>query len=465
MPARSIALLAAAGLLLAGSATAAERQAALGGGGEVYTVAAGSYGALFTGGAAAAADDTVLALDVARPDAAIERLLVPKTAGGEVEDSPALVYEEASDSLFLVWRSIVNQIHPVLYLASFKDGEWGEVIEVVGNPFAAKSAPQLAVTRDEFRFAGGDGVERSVRRTVLHLVWWEAGGDGDKVNYAPILLLNGAYVGWNPIYSLGELDRPAVEATIGGVTEQLLQAPRVQAGRNDHSVVVSFANPATGRLLVVEASLLAGELSALADGLRAHIIGGGFAITAGSDVTALADVLRAHIIGGGYRLHRGLLTFIGDDLRAHIIGGGKKFAVGAKSTLAAAARDRVIEAGAGVLEHGVQAVTAAAAAGGPAAERIEELAQEGETATAGPVPLLQLRVLGNRPAPHTGAAPTTIYSSTDGRASLIAWVMGSEIRYIETQGAGWSPIRRLMTSEAFGFDQAWKVLERRIHSR
>ena len=148
---------------------------------------------------------------------------------------------------------------------------------------------------------------------------------------------------------------------------------------------------------------------------------------------------------------------------AHLIGGG--FEHGAKSTLAAAVRARVIEAGAGVLEHGVQAATAAATAGEPAAERIEELVQDGETATAGPVPLLQLRVLANRPAPHTGAAPTTIYSSTDGRASLIAWVMGPEIRYIETQGTGWSPIRRLVTSEAFGFDQAWKVLERRIHSR
>lgn len=458
---RSTLRLFALGVLVAGSAAAAERQAALGGGGEVYTVAAGSYGTLFAGGAAAAADDTVLALDVARPDAAVERLLVPKTAGGEVEDSPALVYEEASDSLFLVWRSIVNQIHPVLYLASFKDGEWGEVIEVVGNPFAAKSAPQLAVTRDEFRFAGGDGVERSVRRTVLHLVWWEAGGDGDKVNYAPILLLNGAYVGWNPIYSLGELDRPAVETTIGGVTEQLLQAPRVQAGRNDHSVVVSFANPATGRLLVVEASLLAGELSALADGLKAHLIGGGFKLTA--DAGTVADELRAHINSGGYRLHRGVLTFIGDDLKAHLIGGGFKH--GSKSALAAAVRARVIEAGAGVLEHGVQAATAAATAGEPAAQRIEELVQDGQTPTAGPVSLLQLRVLANRPAPHTGAAPTTIYSSVDGRANTIAWVMGPEIRYIETQGAGWSPILRLVTSEAFGFDQAWKVLERRIQSR
>jgi hypothetical protein len=463
MPARATTLLAAAGLLLAGGAAAADRQTVLGGNGAVYAVAAGSYGALFAGGSAAAAGDTVLALDVARPDAAVERLLVPKTAGGEVEDSPALVYEEASDSLFLVWRSIVNQIHPVLYLASYKDGEWGEVLEVVGNPFAAKSAPQLAVTRDEFRFAGADGFERTARRTVLHLVWWEAGGDGDRINYAPILLLDGAYVGWNPIYSLGELDRPAVEATIGGVTDQLLQAPRVQAGRNDHSVIVSFANPATGRLLVVEATLLAGELSALADGLRAHIIGGG--VTAGADLTALADVLRAHIIGGGYRLHRGLLTFIGDDLRAHIIGGGKKYAGAAKSAVADAARTRVIEAGAGVLEHGVQAATAAATAGEPAVERIEELAQEGETATAGPVPLLQLRVLANRPAPHTGAAPTTIYSAVDGRAMLIAWVMGPEIRYIETQGAGWSPILRLVTSEAFSFEQAWKVLERRIHSR
>lgn len=461
MHSRSTLRLFALGVLFAGSAAAAERQAALGGGGEVYTVAAGSYGTLFAGGAAAAADDTVLALDVARPDAAVERLLVPKTAGGEVEDSPALVYEEASDSLFLVWRSIVNQIHPVLYLASFKDGEWGEVIEVVGNPFAAKSAPQLAVTRDEFRFAGGDGVERSVRRTVLHLVWWEAGGDGDKVNYAPILLLDGTYVGWNPIYSLGDLDRPSVEATVGGMTEQLLQAPRVQAGRNDHSVVVSFANPATGRLLVVEASLLAGELSALADGLKAHLIGGGFKLTA--DAGTVADQLRAHINSGGYRLHRGVLTFIGDDLKAHLIGGGFKH--GSKSALAAAVRARVIEAGAGVLEHGVQAATAAATAGEPAAERIEELVQDGETATAGPVPLLQLLVLANRPAPHTGAAPTTIYSSTDGRASLIAWVMGPEIRYIETQGTGWSPIRRLVTNEAFGFDQAWKVLERRIQSR
>jgi hypothetical protein len=462
MLARSATLFVAA-LLLTGSTAIAERQVALGGNGEVYAVAAGSYGALFPGGTAAVAGDTVLALDVARPDAAVERLLVPKTSGTDVEDSPSLVYEEISDSLFLVWRSIVNQIHPVLYLASYKGGEWGEVIEVVGNPFADKSAPSLAVTRDEYRVGDAEGGVRTVRRTVLHLVWWEAGPAGDKVSYAPILLLDGDYVGWNPIYSLGELDRSAVEPTIGEVAVQLFKAPRVQGGRNDHSVVITFANPATGRLLAVESTLLAGELSALADGLRAHIIGGG--LTAGADLTALAEGLRAHIIGGGYRLHRGVLTFIGDDLRAHIIGGGNKLNTAAKSALAAAVRSRVIEAGAGVLEHGVTSATAATVADETPAERIEELAMDEEAAAAGPVPLLQLRVLANRPAPHTGAAPTTIYSSMDGRASLIAWVMGPEIRYVETQGADWSSILRLVTNDTLGFDQAWKVLERRIHSR
>jgi hypothetical protein len=192
-----IATVFACGFALAGALLAADRQAALGDAGEVYFVHTGVYGDLFPGGTATAAGNAVLALDIARQDQPLERVLVPGTEGPEVESSPFELYESSSGALFMVWQSQVNAIHPVLYLSSYKDGTWTPAIQVTGNPFAQKSAPQIAITRDTYNIQDpNDGTYSPAHRTILHLIWWEEGANGGgSVQYAPIVLLDGSYIG------------------------------------------------------------------------------------------------------------------------------------------------------------------------------------------------------------------------------------------------------------------------------
>src|SRR4051812_24134479 len=95
--------------LLAGTlgspAFAQDRTAALGTAGEVYLSKVGAYKDLFPKEHATASGNTVLAIDLIQPGATQQRLLVPYTMGADVESSPAVLFEDDSDTLFVVWAS------------------------------------------------------------------------------------------------------------------------------------------------------------------------------------------------------------------------------------------------------------------------------------------------------------------------------------------------------------------------
>jgi hypothetical protein len=85
---------------------------------------------------------------------------------------------------------------------------------------------------------------------------------------------------------------------------------------------------------------------------------------------------------------------------------------------------------------------------------------------AGLANLIHLRLLSTRPAPQTGPDPT-IYSSPDGKSTLIAWLTptGRELRYVESQGEGWSSMLRLVIGDTLTLADAWAAVERRIQNR
>lgn len=457
---RAASLAFALGLTLAASAPALDRQSALGSGGEVFTARTGTRVQLFPQDAGPGAANASLALDVVRADATVERLLVPGTDDEAVESAPFLVYEESAGALFMVWQSQQGFIHPVLNVVCFKGGQFGKVIEVSGNPsgFSDKSASQIAVTRDQYAVTGEDGATRTIHRTVLHLIWWEGGNADGKILYSPITLLDGAFAEPFAVYTLNDLDTGAVEPSIADVAAELYRAPRIQSGRNDHTVVIAFANPRTGRLVTAEISVLPGEISYLGDDLRAHIIEIG-ARAPLPNATQLGDALRAHIIEIGHRtrLNRDVLQYLGSDLRAHIIEIGHKNKNDPK-VLAELARQRLVRSGANLLENGVER----AAAGLESSARIVELGDPGEPASPLGTQLIQFRVAATRPAPRTGTAPTTLYASEDGSKVLIAWELPGMIRYRESQESGWSKFNTLQLGDNLTRERADQILERRV---
>ena len=148
---------------------------ALGADGQLYVVTAGLYGTLFPGSNAYDPSTPVLALDTTMPGAAPQRQLVQGTADGTIESSPALIYEDGSKTLYVVWVSNSHSVSSVIKLTSYSGnagGQWSPAITIISNPYASKTPPQLAVTRDthqETDPVSGNPVTR--RRTVLNIVW------------------------------------------------------------------------------------------------------------------------------------------------------------------------------------------------------------------------------------------------------------------------------------------------------
>jgi len=440
------------GSLLPAGAEAFDRPGALGPGGEVYLTQVGPYGVLFPKGKAYPSDNVVLTLEVSRSGGAADRVLVPGTEGAEVESSPFVVFEETSKSLYLLWQTKVSSVNRLI-LRSFKDGSFGPPIEVRTGTFnMTMSAPQLAVTRDEFFVPTADGGTTTIHRTELHLIWWEEAAAGNEIHYAPITLIEGIYTGWHPVYALNDFDRsPDDPVAAAEPLAQLYRSPRIQTGRNDHSVVISFVNERNGRLTVLDVSLLPGEISYIADKLRSHMIEIGRKKPSTQEA---ADKLRSHMIEIG-RLNPRVVSYLSNDVYEYILAIGSRFVdAGDYAGLADEVSTYVTQAATTFLENGRLGE-------GTTAPEILRLAADGDSDELG-APRLQVRGVFNRTAPRTAAAPTTIYASEDGKAVLVAWDSVNQIRYRESSAEGWGDVLAVTLSADLTREQAYAFLEQRL---
>lgn len=441
----------ALGFLLSAGASAVDRTGAIGLEGELYLTRVGPYGILFPKGNAYPANNVVLTLEVSRHGKAPDRLLVPGTEGPEVESASFLVFEEDSKSLYLVWQTNVSSVNQ-LVLRSFKDGSFGPPIEVASGTFQASiSAPQAVVTRNEYSVATEDGGTAVAHRTLIHLIWWQEAGAGNQVLYAPITLLEGIYTGWHPVYSLYDFDQsPDDLAAATEILPQLYRAPRIQTGRNDRSVVISFANERNGRLAVLDVNLLPGEISVIADKIRAHVIEIG---RRKPSTQTIADKIRAHVIEIG-RLNPRVLSFLSNDVYEHILSrGGQYVDAGNYTGLADDVSAYVTRSATNLLENGRLGEEADT----PQILRLAE-SEDDELGA----PRLQVRSVFSRPAPRTAAAPTTVFASKDGKAVLVAWDTVSQIRYRETSPEGWGEVLAVAITPDLTREQAYDFLEQRL---
>jgi len=448
---RATATALALGFLVSAGASAFDRTGAIGPDGEIYLTRVGAYGMLFPKGNSYPANNVVLTLEVSRTGKPADRILVPGTGGAEIESASYAVFEETSKSLYLLWQSNVSSVNQ-LVLRSFKDGSFGPPIEVASGTFQASiSAPQAAVTRDEFSVSTADGSIATVHRTLLHLIWWQESAEGNQVLYAPITLIEGVYTGWHPVYALNDFDSSDDDPVAALETlSQLYRAPRIQTGRNDHSVVVSFANERNGRMAVVDLSVIPGEISVIADKLRSHVIEIG---RRNPGLQAIADRLRSHVIEIG-RLNPRVLSFLSTDVYEHILSAGGRYVdAGNYTGLADDVSAYVTRSATNLLENGRLGEEANA----PQILRLAESVDEEVGA-----PRLQVRRVFSRPAPRTAAAPTTIFASKDGKAILVAWDTVSQIRYRETSPEGWGEVLAIPISADLTREQAYDFLEQRL---
>jgi len=422
---RSAILLAVVLLLIAPGALRAS-EVALGNDGTLFRVVAGTYGDLFPDGTVADADAPVLALDVSSPGEPKMRHLVPGSETAARDLSPVLVFEPGTATAYVVWESRRGSQSSAILLAGLESDDWIGPVELSGDAAPLKGAPKMLITRDEFRRPSVTEGQVLEARTILHIVWWERAGAGETaVQYTPVVIENGSFIGWNPVFRLDSLD-PNEPVAAPGSAVDLFRSPSLSSGTDVHAAMIAFANAKTDRVLTVQARVLPGELGLLADRIPDAVVAAGY--SDGPDkLEAIRGVLRSQIIEIGARFNPGVIDHFADAAveaaeALHAAKPNRPIGV-----LADELRSQMIEIGATVL-GGVDRPTRAKAS------RVLE--------AAGPDPgislsnLVYLRLVRDLPVPDEGGGASKIYASEDGSRLLLSWKTQDGIFYTESLPEG-----------------------------
>jgi hypothetical protein len=440
---------------LAAPTFAQDGTAALGASGEVYIAKTGIYKELFPKDHVTDPNNPVLAVDLIEPGAASQRLLVPYTKGSDVETSPAVLFEEDSNTLFVVWASRINDISSVLMLASFDGTHWGPSIQITGNPFSSKSSPKLAVSHDTFLTNDSSGSSVTRRRTIINVVWEEPNRAGNAdVLYTPVILEDGTYLGWAPVYNLNDLVGREPSGSSFAPPDSLVQSPVLQSGRDARTLVVGFASAETRAFSTVEIDVLPEELSHLAEGARAHIIDVGHTLYP-TDLQGLANNVKQDLIERGSAFHADVIQYIADQIHDLILADHDNDL----SALSEKARAHIIDVGARLSDRGLRDRN------GAAKSIIERVESADPASNPAPAHLLHFRVASNRPIPAIGENGLRVFLSDSGEEALIAWTDTGKVLYRLSQGDGWSDQRQIKLSDSLDLEKAYNILKQRVRNR
>lgn len=456
-------------LLFGGSAIhAVDSAPVLGASGDVYKVTVGTYGDLFPDGSEASESAEVIRLEARRGSGTVEDYLVPGSESGDSDRTPSLFFDGATEKLYVVWSSSNASTLTRINLASFDGSEWSETIEVSGNIYSEKSAPRLAVTHDRFELAEGADGESSMR-TVLHVVWSEDTTDGEKVMYAPVVLIDGELAStWRRVHRLNDYvsDALADEPFNANVPEALLTAPTVDAGAESNAVVIGFADNDTGALVQLELSTPATELSELADSLADHLDSSNLCARLENDeadaLTSVAEAARVHIVVFGRRIHSRVLSPLAQDVKNVLVARAAGLcADGGLTSVSSAARVHIVVFGARAQEG--ELLEKAATADGHVL-----LAAAQEVGNDYVQHLARLQVKSERVAPAIGDGEPTILVSPKGTGAIVVWENGNTLTYVETVGAAangaWSSSHTLQVGSSLSRSEAYTILRDRARS-
>ncbi len=446
-----------------GPARADHLDTALGADGQLYVVRAGPYGALFPASNTYDPSTPVLALDTTLPTAPLQRQLVQGSPDGTVASSPALIYEDASKTLYVVWLSSSNSGGSVIELESYTanpGGQWSPAITIIGNPSASKTPPQLAVTRDthqETDPVSGNPVTHN--RTVLHIVWSEAAANGlNQAYYAPVIFEDGAWIGvvpapthLNTFDALDQSGRTAPGAGPGPFSSPLTYTPAVQPGRDTSTVATGFASGASGMITAVEVDVLPEELRILADTSAAAVLANGAQYFPGQ-LSALATQVQAVIMSNGGAFQPEALQAISSAAQAQVMAGSTDL-----TTMADKVRGSIVDTGAKFARRGLRV----GGAGQIAPPQVVAI-----LVPNAPSHYLQFRITSSRPLPAgVGATDLQLFLSRSGVDALAAWAdpNGGTVFYTNTQPDGtWSSVKQLQLTSTLTLQQAYQVLEQRV---
>lgn len=437
-------------------ATESSRDAALSADGRVFLARAGVCRDLLPGCAPETSGRSVLALDLRAPGEPPRVVLVPGSEDEAVEGTPAAIYEDVSESLFLIWESQGASSSSV-HLIRYQNDQWSPIVELSGDVQPLKGPPQVVLTRGEYHLASTEEtvLTRHVR-SVLHVVWWEQGPGPEEVYYSPVILADGQYLGRNSVHNLTALDHSEAPRPLLQLPPELHRAPSLEPGRDEHSVVVGFVNPVSQHFVAFELRVVAGELSDLADQLQAEMLAQS-GLYQGGQLQQFAERIRSHVIEMGHRLHPTTLAALADETRAAILAEGPDHD-GDALFLSERIRSHVIEMGSRM-----------AASGGLAASPLETSATlviPTRPQSAGALAHdVCVRMVDSRLAPEVGAGAVSFYLAPNGRRAIASWQGTDGVYYRESSDSGWIAPRRIALDGTVDSVRAEQILRQRVRER
>ncbi|MEL7060832.1 MAG: hypothetical protein AAGN46_12490 [Acidobacteriota bacterium] len=406
-------------------------QRVIGAGGVLYELHAGAYGDLFDGPALDGAAQ-VLALDVRRGDA-VERLLVPGTESASAEVSASMIYDNGSETVYLLWEGLAGGVHPLLHLVTFGNDGFGVVSEITASPFSDKGHPQLAVTRESAT------ASEAADRVTAHLAWWEQSGADVRPVYTP-LVLDGVSSEWKVLLDLPTL-LPAAESA-APVDPALGELLHIVPGRSTASALVAFVDAAHGRLATVEVEALPSALTGLANAVASHVR----SLPDGVDVDTLLSEVTAIVEADGGDFHPATVAWLLVEVERLLRSEGPS----ASFALARKLGGHIIHIGYKVGSAGLV---------NPDADAIFAI---GPSRT--PLHHFKRSVVSIWELPAVGADPT-LFASRDGGSAVLAWAAEGAVLYRETDGGGWTDVRTIELGAHLDRAAALEALQRRVLAR
>lgn len=443
---------------LAAAASAESREGVLGSQGEVYLTRVGTWSQLF-GIGVPADNQVVMGLQILRPGQQPEWTLVPESEGVNPNASRFVLFEDVSETVFVVWEGRIG-IHPTIKLASYQDGTWSEVLQVSENVWSWKGFPQLAITRDVFEIGDEAGGTRQVRRTLLHVVWWEETGEGDRTLYRPLVFEDGRFQGMGTILVLNDLLGEELAAGAEAASPALIRHPALQAGTEARSVLVTFADEATGKLAVLEIGLLPAGLSLLAEELHDFVLGLDPEETADGGLESFAGTVRGHItiVGARHRLNPRDVQELAEEVRSRILAAADELSPADLESLAGVVRGHITIVGARISGETMDRFLPSGATS------VLRVASDRQPfpAEAGTSHLLRLSLRAELPVPSTDEGDIRIFTSPGGSRVVVAWeVAGARVLYRESTDGGWTEVRTLALGSQLTTAEALEILRQR----
>ena len=294
-------------------------------------------------------------------------------------------------------------------------------------------------------------------RTVLHLIWEEEGAPGNfEFLYTPVILEEGNYLGWNPIYHLSDFVADGDSGSKFAPPLALVHAPVLQNGGDPRTIVVAFSSAAGRWLTSLVIDMLPEELSQLSDGVRSSIIDIGRQGNFPSNRPALAEKAQADLIARGTAFHADVVHYMGDQVHDLILADQGNDLV----ALAEKVRSSIIDIGVRLGGRGLRD------RGDQTKARIAEIEAPQPGPVAMPSHLIHFRVANSLPTPQAGTNNLRMFVSESGEDMLISWMDKDRVLYrISQDSGGWSDQREIKLSDSVTLDRAYEILAQRVRNR